>query len=66
MRIWTPKSALVQPRTSLGKDDVSWLDLLGNGAATGTVYAYDKFLFGNADNGPENFVFLLTRTAHLH
>ena len=25
MRIWTRKSALIQPRTSLGKSDVSWL-----------------------------------------
>ena len=24
MRIWTRKSALIQPRTSLGKSDVSW------------------------------------------
>ena len=26
MTIWWPKSALVQPRTSLGKSDVSWQD----------------------------------------
>ena len=25
MRIWTRKSALIQPRTSLRKSDVSWL-----------------------------------------
>ena len=25
MRIWTQKSALIQPRTNLGKSDGSWL-----------------------------------------
>ena len=28
LTIWLPKSALIQPRTSLGKSDVSWPDLL--------------------------------------
>ena len=30
MRIWTRKSALIQPRTGLGKSDLSWpTDRLG-------------------------------------
>ena len=44
MRIWTRKSASIQPRTSLGKSDVSWPIRL---AARGTIEERDgKVHFG--------------------
>jgi hypothetical protein len=38
MSIWLQKSVLMQPRTSLGKSDVSWNDAGGLGYGHKTVY----------------------------
>ena len=41
MRIWTRKSALIQPRTSLGKSDAAGPEGAGGGEAEGSKIGWD-------------------------